>query len=134
MRKNKKGYSWLTVYMSACHGIRGVTMGEEGGHNPRGKNFYGAAESLREAPKIRNIVTCTFFITVHLLPKNLKFEHGGAKLASCPGRHLTSLRPCIEFRFDAMLCFNLSNRSSDAGHIKCSRARHLASGPQVPDS
>jgi len=32
--------------------------------------------------------------TVHLLPKDLRFSHGGAKLTSCPGRHLTSLRPC----------------------------------------
>jgi len=28
-----------------------------------------------------------------LLPKDLRFEHRGAKLASYPGRHLTSLRP-----------------------------------------
>jgi len=27
--------------------------------------------------------------------ENLSFEHGGAKLASCPGRYLTSLRPCV---------------------------------------
>jgi len=27
------------------------------------------------------------------LPKDLRFERGGAKLASCPGCHLTSLRP-----------------------------------------
>jgi len=38
--------------------------------------------------------TCTFFDTGNLLPKDLRFEHGGAKLASCPGRHLTSLHPC----------------------------------------
>ena len=30
---------------------------------------------------------------MNLLPKDVRFEHGGAKLASCPGRHLTSLRP-----------------------------------------
>jgi len=30
--------------------------------------------------------------TVHLLPKDLRFEHRGTKLCSCPGRHLT-LRP-----------------------------------------
>jgi len=36
----------------------------------------------------------TFFNKVHLLPKDLRFEHGGAKLASCPGPHLNSLRPC----------------------------------------
>jgi len=29
-----------------------------------------------------------------LLLKDLRFEHGGAKLVSCPRRHLTSLRPC----------------------------------------
>jgi len=31
--------------------------------------------------------------TKDLLPKDLKFEHGGAKSVSCPGRHLTSLCP-----------------------------------------
>jgi len=28
------------------------------------------------------------------LLKDLRFEHGSAKLASCPGRYLTLLRPC----------------------------------------
>jgi len=50
-------------------------------------------------PKSLNNVTSTFFNTAHLLPKKLRFEHGGAKLASCPGRHLTSLRPCFPFHF-----------------------------------
>jgi len=45
------------------------------------------------APKSPNNATSTFFNTVHLLPKDLRFEHGGAKLASWPGRHLTTLRP-----------------------------------------
>jgi len=30
--------------------------------------------------------------TVHLLPEDLRFEHGDAKLAYCPRRHLPSLR------------------------------------------
>ena len=30
---------------------------------------------------------------MHLLPQDLSFDHGGTKLASCPRRHLTSLRP-----------------------------------------
>jgi len=30
---------------------------------------------------------------MHLRPNDLRFEHVGAKLASCPERHLTSLRP-----------------------------------------
>jgi len=61
----------------------------EGGHNSPG------AESLQGAPKSPNNVTSTFFNTVHLLQKDLMFEHGGAKLVSCPGRHLTSLRPWL---------------------------------------
>jgi len=48
-----------------------------------------------EAPKSLNNVTSTFFNTVHLLAKDLKFYYGGAKLASCPGRHLTSLGPWL---------------------------------------
>jgi len=28
----------------------------------------------------------TFFKTVHLLPKDLMFEHASAKLVSCPGQ------------------------------------------------
>jgi len=45
------------------------------------------------APKGLNNVTSTFFNSVHLLPKDLRFKYGGAKLASCPGCHLTSIRP-----------------------------------------
>jgi len=57
----------------------------------RGSQIRG---SLWGAPKSPNNITSTFFNTVHLLAKDLSFDHGGAKLASCPGRHLTSLRPC----------------------------------------
>jgi len=42
---------------------------------------------------------------------------------------LDSLSTCLhvmEFRFDAMLCSNLSNKNSDVGHVQCSR------GPQIP--
>ena len=31
---------------------------------------------------------------MHLFPRDLRFEHGGAKLVSCPKHHLTLLRPC----------------------------------------
>ena len=67
----------------------------EGWKIPRATNHYGSTEWLRGAPKSPNNVTSTFFNTVHLLWKELRFEHGGAKLASCPGRHLTSLRPWV---------------------------------------
>jgi len=72
-------------------GARGITRGE-GGAIPRAPSPMGGAKSLR-APPSPNNVTSTFFNAVHLLPKDLNCEHGGAKLASCPGRHLTSLRP-----------------------------------------
>jgi len=55
------------------------------------------------SPKSPNNVTSTFFNTVHLLPKDLRFEHGGAKLAPCPGRCLTSLRPCA-FEIPGLVC------------------------------
>ena len=58
-------------------------------------NHCGGAEWLRGAPKSPNNVTSTFLNTVHLLPKDLKFEHGGPKLTCCHGRHLTSLRRWI---------------------------------------
>ena len=42
-----------------------------------------------------NNVTSTFFNIVHLFPQDLGFKDGGAKLASCPERYVTSLHPCI---------------------------------------
>jgi len=48
--------------------------------------YYGGAKNP-------NNVTRTFCNSVHCFRKTSLFENGGAKLASCPGRHLT-LRPC----------------------------------------
>jgi len=31
----------------------------------------------------------------NLLPEDVRFEHGGAKLVSSPGHHLTSVRPWL---------------------------------------
>jgi len=79
---------------------RGVTREGQGGHNSPGAEWLrglritsGDAESLRGPPKSLNNVTSTFFNKGHLLPKDLKFEHGGAKLAPCHGRHPNSLCP-----------------------------------------
>jgi len=47
-----------------------------------GENISPGAESLRGLPKSSNNVASTFFNTVHLLPKDLRFEHGAVKLAS----------------------------------------------------
>jgi len=71
---------------------RGVTKGGKRGHNfPVAESLR--AKSLRRVPKRPNNITSTFFNTVLLLPKDLRFEHEGAKLASYPGCHLTSLCP-----------------------------------------
>jgi len=73
------------AYQHTSMQTRGVTVESKGGTIPRTPNHHGA-------PKSPNNVTGTFFNTIHLLRKD-RFEHGGAKLASFPGRHLTSLRP-----------------------------------------
>jgi len=71
-----------------------------GGHNsldPGSLCEHGitavGAKCLMGAPKYLNNFTSTFFNAVNFLAKDLTFEHGSAKLASCPGRRLTSLRP-----------------------------------------
>jgi len=66
---------------------QGHNDGGQGGIIPLAPNHCGG-------PKSHNNFISTSFNAVHLLPKDLRFEHGGAKLASCPGRHLTSLRSC----------------------------------------
>ena len=82
-------------------GNRVVTTGGQGGHNSPGAGSLwgrqitaGGGICLLGAPKSANNVTSTFFNTVNFLPKDLRFERGGAKLASWPGRRLTSLRRC----------------------------------------
>jgi len=73
-------------------------MKGQGGAITRAPNHSGGTEILREhrmitgAPKNPNNFARTFYNTVHLLPEDLRLENGGAKLASWPGRHLTSLR------------------------------------------
>jgi len=57
---------------------RPVTMGVP--------NDYRVAEKSQQYHK-------HFLQYTHLIPKYLRLERGGAKLACCPGRHLTSLRP-----------------------------------------
>ena len=73
---------------------RGITTGGQGEHNSPGAEWLRGAESP-------NNVTSTFFSTVHLLPKDFTLEHGGARLVSWSGRHLTSLRPWIQYGFNS---------------------------------
>ena len=55
-----------------------------------------------------NNVTNTFSNAVNLLPKDLRLEHWGAKLASCPRRHLSSLHPCLRHWNFRLLSFWLA--------------------------
>jgi len=82
---------------------RGVTRGARGHNSPGPESLWGCritagkAELLLRASKSPNNVTSSFFNTVRLLPKDFRFQHGDTKLASCPGRHPTSLRLCQVF-------------------------------------
>ena len=73
---------------------RGITKAARGAQFP-GRPVTMTAPNDYRSPKSHNNVTSTFFNTLHLLPKYLTFERGGAKLASFPGRHLTSLCPWL---------------------------------------
>jgi len=64
----------------------------EGGKISQAESLWGRRVTAW-SPKSPNNVTSAFFNTINLLLKDFRLEHGGAKLASCPGRHLTSLRP-----------------------------------------
>ena len=94
---------------------RGVTKGKE-------RNYLDAESLWRRwntvrASKNPNNVTRTFFNTVHMFPEDSSFENGGAELASCTERHLTSLRPCQfgdQFRQETHpLTFMLQNYDVD---------------------
>ena len=52
-----------------------------------------ALKSSNDHKYLSTFFISTFFNTVHFLQKDLRFEHGGAKPASCPGRHLTLYAP-----------------------------------------
>jgi len=68
---------------------RGVTRWGKGGTIPRAPNHCGGRCKV---PAMSQVVSS---IQLHLFPKDLRFEHGGAKLSSGPGRLLTSLRPWL---------------------------------------
>ena len=88
--------TWKFVYFQKIfrfllHNTRDVTTGA------RGHSFSGA-ESLR-GEKSHSSVISTFFRTVHLLPKDLRFKHGGAKLISpgaiYPRRYAPAHHDCL---------------------------------------
>jgi len=97
--------------------LRGATRGARGAQfsgrqfTMGALNYCRGVEWLLEVPKSPNNVISTFFNTVNLPSKELRFAHGGAKLRPWgrrfdhggaefvffPGRHLTSLRPCASW-------------------------------------
>jgi len=64
---------------TALAGNRGVTRGGKGAHFPGRRIHCGGRQ------KSPSIVTNTFVNTVHLLPEDLRFEHGAANLLLTPG-------------------------------------------------
>ena len=91
------------------HNTRDVTRG---GKIPRAPNNC-------DGPKIHNNVISTFFKPVHLLPKDLRFEHGGVKFVSCPRHHLTSL------------CPGTSRLSSQNGEICTQKYMSISDKPSI---
>jgi len=69
-------------------------------------NHYGERRMTAGTPKSPNNVTDVFFNAVYLLPKDLKFEHGGAKLASI-ARALSNLVMPLYARVMSCTCFNV---------------------------
>jgi len=68
--------------------------------NERGKIHgrqitMGWRRMAARVPKSLNNVTSTFSNSADLLLKDFKFDHGGAKPGSCPGRHLTLVMPLL---------------------------------------
>jgi len=76
------------------HGRTNVVVISEFGEVVRHSGLCEFHSCALGAPKSPNNVAGFFFNTVHLLPKDLRFEHGCAQIVTCPGRNLTSVRPC----------------------------------------
>ena len=114
-------HPWYHADLLRNHGLhcRGVTRAVRVAQFPGRRINMGGAENP-------NSITSAFFNAMHLIPKDLRFEHGGAKVASCPGRHLTSLRlgctgsmpetgfwlcklpeSCVSYKFSIAFLFSL---------------------------
>ena len=78
-----------------CHRRQGRNERGQGGAITRGPSHYGGAKSLRGAPKSPTNVTSTSFNTVHLLPKELRFEHGGRQTCFLPRAPSNLVAPLI---------------------------------------
>jgi len=77
--------------------LRRVAARSNQGRNDggQGAQFPGRRITMRASLTARVLAMShvQYFTAVHLLSKDLRFEHGAAKLTSCPGRHLILLYP-----------------------------------------
>jgi len=90
---------------------RRITMGAPNHHEGR--------QMTAAPPKSSNNGASTFFNTVTFLTTST-FEHRSAKLASCLGRHLTSLRPWwydIQQLYTIRNCQNLSAHNNQSAYF-----------------
>jgi len=87
-------YATVDWYYVLKARTRGVTIGGKGAQFPGYQNTTGRRITTWvlnpicwARRKVSTVSQPTFFKTVNLLLENLRLEYGGAKLASCPGRH-----------------------------------------------
>ena len=136
-REGPVGGWWVSVGPmsgSGCSllpGTQGRNEGGKGGIIPRAPNHCGVAEKSQQRHKY-------FLQNSTFAPKDLRFEHGGDKLASCPGRYLTSLRPCSHDKLRNVrqgLCSNYYGETTFQNQIRWTlRANSLSLFflPQAP--
>ena len=91
----------MIAYMRETLVVKGRNDRGQRGHNCTG------AESLWGTSKSSNNATSTFLNTVHLLPKNRRFEHGCAKLA--PSNLVTPLLVALQVKILVVSGMCLSN-------------------------
>jgi len=83
------------------------------------------------APKSPNSVTSTFFNTVHLLPKNPRFEHGAANLLLAPGAIYPRYTPVnqeissVKKLIHSLLCCNTTM------HTNCRLTNGTGNNPET---
>jgi len=80
---------WLTAFKEHVHGGQGRN---EGGTIPRAPNYYVGVAKSQQFHKY-------FLQYSTFASEKPQVWTWGAKLASCPGRRLTSLRPCKQRLF-----------------------------------
>jgi len=80
-----KRSKWLQLLGSRFACLQGRNDGGGKWGTVPGRELLWGCRITAGAPKSPNNVTSTFFNTVHLVPKELRFEHGVANLLLAPG-------------------------------------------------